>query len=385
MVHTTRNILCCALMVGVLPMSLPLHAQQADEEEELAKYQPYRDYGTDWRLAALFGITPEDGILVGPGAIVYKFAFRKFPYLYRMELVGGLTLKTGRWKFRYTAGFPVLSEKLSLDILAYASELEVRNFYGFGNNTPRDRTLERNDFYRVLSRQYFLQPTARWSLAKGITPYAGASLKHVRIRTQPDRFLSPARLDALGESGWALGTGAGVDLKIGPDSLASRTGFRLSLSAWNFSYPFERRTPFQKYAGEVRVYAGLGPFTLALRSAAEKVAGDAPFHEMAFLGGAASLRGYNLNRFAGDASVLGSAEVRFDLFELKFIVSTHVGAFAFGDAGRVFVGGSSPGGWHADAGAGISLAPVSREMTFTVSVASSPEGVFVTGGVGFAF
>jgi hypothetical protein len=59
--------------------------------------------------------------------------------------------------------------------------------------------------------------------------------------------------------------------------------------------------------------------------------------------------------------------------------------FLFGDAGRVYIEGNSPGGWHGDAGGGISFAPISRDLTLSLSIANSNEGIFVNGGFGFAF
>ncbi len=358
---------------------------QSEEDEERAKYQPYRDYGTDWRLGSIFGITPEDGVLVGPGAIVYKFGFRTFPYVYRMELVGGLTLKTGRFKLMYTAGFPDLSKHVALDILAYASELEVRNFYGFGNNTVRDKTLERNDFYRVASRQYFVRPVVKFRLGQFAGINLGASFKHFDIRHRTNRFLTRAYLDSLGRSRSVLGAGIEFQLAYMDAPVATRNGVYVGVAAWNYPDPFKNHKPHQRYSADLRGYMSAGPATLALRAAGEKLEGDFPFYESAFLGGPSSLRGYNLNRFAGDASVVGMAEMRFELGKLKLIVPTTVGVFVFGEAGRVYVNNNSPAGWHADAGGGLSLAPVAREMTLSVSVASSKEGVFVSGGFGYAF
>lgn len=377
-------VLLLLVSVTLAPMGA-LRAQDPEEEEQRAKYQPYRDYGTDWRLSSLFGITPEDGVLLGTGAIVYKFAFRTFPYLYRMELVGGITFKTGRWKFVYRARFPHLSKTLSLDVLAYASELEVRNFYGFGNNTPRDERLEKNGFYRVASRQYYLEPLLRWKLGENIMLGFGASIKHFEVRQKANRFLSSTLLDTLGDDRWVLGTGLSVEVRLGETGVAPRQGFIAGLSAWNYPYPFDHRRPFQRYTADLRGYASSGPATLALRAAGEKLEGHVPFYEAAFLGGASTLRGYNLNRFSGDASVTASAELRFALFKLKLLLPTQVGLFVFGDAGKVYLDGKAPSGWHANVGGGISLAPVSHEMTFSVSLATSPEGVFVNGGFGFSF
>ncbi len=383
-INRTLRVLIAFLSLMIAPLSI-VRPQDSAEEEEREKYKPYRDYGTDWRLGSLFGITAEDGILVGTGAIVYKFGFRTFPYVYRMELVGGITLKTGRWKFVYTARFPSLGRKLSLDLRAYASELELRNFYGYGNNTPRDKSLEKSDFYRVASRQYYVQPVLWWRLGESAMVGMGATMKHVEVLPQPNRFLSSALLDTLGNDRPVLGIGMNVDVRLGETGIAPREGFSAALSAWNHLYPFARRSPFQRYTADLRSYASAGPATLALRAAAEKVVGHFPFYEAAFLGGANSLRGYNLNRFSGDASLLGTAELRLALFKLKLLIETHVGVFVFGDAGKVFLNGKAPSGWHADAGGGISLAPAAREMTFSVSIATSPEGLFVNGGLGFSF
>lgn len=373
------------LTVGVMCMMvahpISISAQDEDDGEETAKYQPYRDYGEDWRLASLFGLTSEDGILVGTGAIVYKFGFRVFPYIYRMELVGGLTLKTARWKFRYTAKFPAVGKNVSIDLLAYASELEVRNFYGIGNDTPRDENLERNDFYRVASRQYFIRPVSKYKLNSNVSLGFGASFKHFEVRQKANRFLTNAAFDSLGDDRSVLGTGVLLDLAFGDTTVPAREGLYMALSAWNYPDPFRNAKPFQRYTGDVRGYVSLGPATLALRAAGERVRGHFPFFEAAFL----NLRGYNLNRFSGDASLFGTAELRLSLFRSKFLVPTQVGVFFFGDAGRVFVNGNSPNGWHADAGGGISVAPLSPELTLSISVASSPEGIFLNGGFGFAF
>lgn len=362
-----------------------LHAQESDEEEERAKYQPYRDYGEDWRLGSLFAITPEDGVLLGTGAIVYKFGFREFPYIYRMALVGGATIPTGRWKFMYTAKFPSLTKSLSLDILAYASELEVRNFYGFGNSAPRDEELEKKNYYRVASRQYFIQPTLGIKLNEIARLRVGTSFKHFGTRNTAGRFIATLPLDSIGDRRAVLGMGVALDIAFGDAAVATRNGFYLGLSAWNYFAPFKKALPFQRYAGDVRGYVSQGFATLALRAYGEKVNGVFPFYESAFLGGGTNLRGYFLNRFSGDAALGGSAELRFELFKLKLLVPTTVGVFIFGDAGRVYIDGKSPGGWHADAGGGVSLAPISRDFTLSLCIANSPEGIFVNGGFGFAF
>src|SRR5262245_49447162 len=78
------------------------------------KYELFRDYGYDWRLGTFFALNSDDGLVLGAGPILYHFGFRTFPYVYRMELLGGGAIPTGRVKFAYQALWPAISEHGSL-------------------------------------------------------------------------------------------------------------------------------------------------------------------------------------------------------------------------------------------------------------------------------
>jgi hypothetical protein len=65
------------------------------------------------------------------------------------------------------------------------------------------------------------------------------------------------------------------------------------------------------------------------------------------------IRSLDAQRYAGDAAAYGSAELRFPLFKFAFIVPLDVGIFGVGYAGRVWVNGDSPGGWHTATGIGF--------------------------------
>ncbi len=126
--------------------------------------------------------------------------------------------------------------------------------------------------------------------------------------------------------------------------------------------------------------------TLALRAAAKKVWGRVPYHEAAYIGGGGTLRGFDRQRFAGDAALYGNAELRFDLGTFKFLtLPTDFGVFGLADAGRVYVNGSSPGGWHTAGGGGVWFGPVSRTSTVSFAVARSTEQTSVYLGIGVMF
>ena len=104
-------------------------------------------------------------------------------------------------------------------------------------------------------------------------------------------------------------------------------------------------------AGEVRAEvfqsAALpGAPTLGLRVGGRHLWGSFPFFDSAFLGGASTLAGYHSNRFAGDASVYGGAGLRLTAGHSHLPIPALWGVFGNINVGRVYVDGSSPGGWH---------------------------------------
>jgi hypothetical protein len=62
-------------------------------------------------------------------------------------------------------------------------------------------------------------------------------------------------------------------------------------------------------------------------------------------------------RYAGDASLYATSELRIPLAHFKLLIPLHAGIMGLAEAGRVYVDGSSPGGWHAVTGGGIWVGP----------------------------
>lgn len=117
----------------------------------------------------------------------------------------------------------------------------------------------------------------------------------------------------------------------------------------------------------------------------KKVWGEFTFYEAAFLGGSETVRGLHEERFAGDASIYGSAELRAFLARLTFIMPVDVGVFALGDVARVYLDVEASSEWHTARGAGIWFAPLNRSSTVRLSIAESEGRTAFYAGVGFAY
>jgi hypothetical protein len=125
--------------------------------------------------------------------------------------------------------------------------------------------------------------------------------------------------------------------------------------------------------------------TLALRAGGEKVWGDFPYHEGAFLGGSGDLRGFPEERYLGEASLFLGGDLRFHLGTLPAILPGSFGGMVSSETGRVWFDGEDSDRWHGTYGGGLWVSLIDS-FTITVSLARSDEGTrFLYGGGGFHF
>ncbi len=155
-------------------------------------------------------------------------------------------------------------------------------------------------------------------------------------------------------------------------STTALSGIMLDLSGKYFPEFFGNEHGYGKVSGEVRTYIPLVTSRysrLALRLGGEKIWGDYPFYEAAFLGGSTSLRGYDRQRFAGDASLYAGSELRLYFGTFKFLVPVMYGPLAFAETGRVFLDGEDSSAWHSSAGGGLWFGCIESRYSASISFA----------------
>jgi hypothetical protein len=373
---------------------------------ELEKYEPpVRDYGFDWKFAPWYGLSPDEGLFAGGGPILYKHGFRAEPAVYRMQLRGGYATAPERFRLDYAGDFFTVLPGRRLNFLAEYSQLEILNYFGPGNSTAIDDSLADAGFYKARARHVLIAPTLILPVSDATTFALGFGVKRFYPDPLPGTALGVLGPPGAERSSWygRFRFEAAFDSRNSPAAATSGILSRLTFSA---HHPFTGGfSSFQRLSGEFRTYltpADLGA-TLALRAGGEKLWGEHPWHESAFLGGAAPgggpggdafggrgggvdlLRGYESQRFAGDASVSGSAELRLRLGSFMMLVPTEVGVSVTGETGRVFLEGESSSRWHGAFGGGIWFSFIGPMNVLSVSVIGSREKTGVYAAAGFAF
>lgn len=265
--------------------------------------------------------------------------------------------------------------------------VEITNYYGFGNESQRDSDLESQDFYRVRSRRFLLKSVFDTDLTPNTKIVFGSAYKYVDTDLQIDepRFVvndqpSGVNIKSLVEVSAGLTFDSRDIIKFPTRGVFCEAGFSF------FPKAFDNKSSFAKGVADCRFYLSpLHALTFAFRAGGEKIWGTFPFYEAAYLGGSYSLRSYRAERFVGDASAFGSTELRLKLFQPTIILPTDVGLFIFGEAGRIWINGKSPGDWHTGFGGGLWFAPVYRLLTFSIGMANSTEGIRLNLNGGFSF
>ncbi|HET7231806.1 MAG TPA: BamA/TamA family outer membrane protein [Longimicrobium sp.] len=340
---------------------------------------PPRDWGTSSTLLGIYANWELNiGPVIGLGPQWKRYGFRRTPHAEQI----GLRVLYAPFEHNGVGAMlhydrQITNRPASVWLNARGSNFEDVRFHGFGNQSPEDPD---RDAYEVDQTQVRVQAAYQIRPSNRLTIHAGPAAKW----TDPGT-VAAQNTGVLGnETFWQAGAIAGAALDLRDSVMYPRHGGRALVNL--SGYGSDLSGPFGRVDGEAAWYGSVpgsfGP-TLALRAGGQWAVGDFPFQEAAFVGGPMNLRGFPYQRFRGDASLFGSAELRARLAYLNLgIVRTHLGAFALADAGRVYVDGDSPGGWHTGVGGGLSFQTVGR--TATVAYARGERNsLYVTIGMPF--
>jgi hypothetical protein len=356
------------------------------QEWRLSDSTPYppRDWGGFWRFQPWMSVAPEVGLFVGGGLVRYDFAFRKRPYGSRMALRAGYAAGAETFRAEFTGDFRRVNSRVRTHLLLRASGIEVLRFFGFGNETPR---IDDDFFYRVPQEQYLVQPSVVFPVGRRGALSVGPTLKFVDTDLEPGRFIT--QFPPLGASNFGMvGATAALDWDARDGLAAPRRGWHLVAAGSIYPAAWDVDETFGEFHGEVAAFltprTAFGP-TLALRAGGKRVWGDYPFFEAAFVGGAATVRGLREDRFAGDASAYGNAELRVRLGRFFALLPGDYGVFGLADVGRVYLEGESSDVWHTGVGGGIWFAFLDPANTVTVALARGDGRTALYARAGFAY
>ena len=314
---------------------------------------PQVDRGTS--IKPIIGIHSQRGLGYYPvlGLSRFGYGFRDVPYSSMIETDVGYSAKSKRTRVRSAFDKRLEGSDVHFPVTAHMSQFEVVHFNGFGNDVADLR----GTLYDVKQRQWAIHP----AIGRSLSPLSDISLGPVVRYTTTDslanRFIAqlhPYGFSKFGQAGMQLR--ARIDSKwvLLPDTMKPR--FVLDFAGTGYPAMWDAAKPYESLDGYAEAFftipAPKKP-VLAFRAGGKKLWGPFPYFDAAFLGGSETFRTEEKQRYAGDASVYGTTELRVPIAKFPFILPLDVGVLGFADMGRVYVNGQSPGGWQKAAGAGF--------------------------------
>jgi hypothetical protein len=314
---------------------------------------PSQDQGAAIKPVLGFG-TGGLGLVPRVGARWMRYGFRKEPYATMLGLDAEYATGVPGFRFTLLGDQRLESSRVHFTALGRMSDFELVNFYGFGNETPGGEDQENR--FRIDQRQWLLRPAVALALGRRDSDLSfGPVIQYSYTEANTGRLIAaeqPYGVGHFGEAGLRLGLR--YDRRDRPQG--AKHGFFIDVNTSAFPALWDVESAFSQVSGSAATYFKLPlPLhpVLALRGGGKKVWGDPPFHEAAFLGGLDTLMGAPPQRYAGDASVFGNSELRVPIVSVRSWLPIDIGALGFADAGRVYLDGESPGGWHGVVGGGL--------------------------------
>ena len=346
-----------------------------------AKY-PLRDWGTAVIPSVRISAGGDLGFFLGANVDFFKYGFRKHPYASRQTLRAGYSVGLNGFRTEYEGEFAHTNSRKMRRLFLRVSNIENVRFHGFGNETVAEGD---DDFYRTPQREYVVFPSFRFGLDAPIDFSIGPVAKYMQPDLIPGRFLTTAQPYGASDFGM-VGARAALVIDRRNSPTAAKRGVILSAAGAVIPKALDVESTFGEAHGEMAAYLTFGP-TLALRVGGKQLWGTYPYFEAAFIGGPTTVRGLRRERFAGDASAFGNAELRLRLFDFKVLVPIDLGVFGLADVGRVFLDGEDSEKWHTGFGGGVSFSFLRPEYTVSVAAAKGSDDdtvrFYLQGGYGF--
>lgn len=343
-----------------------------------------RDYGT--AFAPVFGYSDPRGLGPVPraGFVRTWFGFEHHPYDTQFSASAEYAFENHGWRIGAAYDHRLESTALHFAANARMSQLEVINYYGLGNATVDSGP--RSHYFNARQQQWMFRPAVAVAVSPSSDFSLGPIIQYSTTDRTPGQFISAAPPYGSGDFGEA-----GLQLILHHDfrdrSVDSPHRFQYDIVGSYFPGVWDVKSPFVKLSATV---VSMIPFDLptqpivVLRAGGTQLWGAFPFFEAAFLGGEPTVRYMESQRYAGDGALFATSEVRVHVVSFRFL-PVDVGLVAEAEAGRVFVNGNSPDGWHTAVGGGvwIGIKDSPSVMTFTLTNERGRPGVQIKSGLGF--
>ena len=313
--------------------------------------EPGPDRGS--RIGPIVGLRSEQelGIVPTLGLEKYEYGFRNRPYASVVSVEGEYAFSFEGYAFRAFADKRWEHTPFHAEVAASVSEFAQLSYHGLGNNTLNSDS----DFFDIRQRTWRFRPAIGYALGPTTDLSLGPVFRYTTSDSVPGRLLTQQHPYGT----WSFRE-AGAELRyhheLSDNPGAPRQKFLVDIEGAYYPAMLDVVTPYEVVSAHIGSFITFPMVTdpvFVWRAGGTKVWGAFPYFDAAFLGGNRTVRYMEPNLYAGDASVYFSSELRIPLMSFDVIIPMRAGILGVAEAGRVYLNGSSPGGWHSVTGGGV--------------------------------
>ncbi len=348
-----------------------------------------KDYGHKWTYFPILEVNTDEGLIIGGGPELTKFNYGILPYSFYLRFTASYATTPKSYKFAFYGDFSDIINNASVIIDATKAELGFDKYFGYGNETEYNKTNDINGFYKTSFELFNFKFGIKHKFKQFSLTYA-LQYEFGNFTLNNDTLLTNFKYGKYGIGTlWLLG----VQLETVYDSRDNidnpYNGILAKINIKHYpSIVKKLEFPFTKVEGEFRIFNQIrGKYltVIANRLGGSVVLGKYPFLKGAFIGGKETLRGFNKNRFAGDAAIFSQNEIRTQITDLNLFIKSKLGLLLFSDIGRVFISNKYSNKYHSSAGFGFFINYSDRLFTVVSTFAFSKEKPELFFGTNFNF
>lgn len=348
--------------------------------------------GSDYTILPIVGYSSDIGFVGGGLLQRINYGNDIRPFLSDISVFATISTKGSlgvdvRYERTKTFGTGIRSR---IDFVA--SRILKGYYFGIGNQTAFSNNQFDKGYFFFENREFSIYYQARQSLFSfgsfgKFDLTASADFSYLNGFSKESSRFSDDNPFGAGKS-WSNKTGAGFIADSRDNEFSPSRGIR-----YEFSYEVSAPLLGSDYTYsdievDLRHYLKLfNNVVVANNLNINSIQGDAPFWDLAMIGGDDELRGFHLERFRGNQSVFHLLELRTWLFSF-WNDGIRVGGQAFWDTGRVFSENDSNDvfqNWHHAYGGGVIFSAFNPDLLFRMDVGFSDEAYRIYFGTGYVF
>jgi hypothetical protein len=368
------------------------------------------------RLAPLVyaNFNPDDGAFFGGGFLYQTEGFRKNPYKNRHIVLASVAPRTNSYNFLYRGDFTDVIGKWGIAIDAdLKSPNYVNNFFGMGNETRFDRTIDDNpsynvdreiDYYRFRFEEGKIETYLTRRVGGTSIFSIGPAYQRIEVdelgdkdRYIQDEYAPTLNYNLFEEVNNYAGFASSLVIDNRNSPRLTTRGTYLTVGTRGMRGMDSRANDFLSVEGAVSFYHSFNSpkwLTFAARFGGGRTFGKYDFYQAQILSGRTDLRGYRKTRFYGDSKLFGNFEIRAKLVNVRtYLFPASFGILAFHDIGRVWykneegidpTANGTSSQWHRGFGGGIWFTPFNLSV-LSLEVGHSNESTLAYIRLGFLF